>query len=603
MASEQAVVKTRIAMSKYSKRVILKTILERSDRGSGLAGERVVIGGWVKSSKEVKNAAESPAPAPAAKDAGGEEIIRTRIPLFRSIIRVFGRGSRPVREDAGQNVPKLPPSPSTAIMVVSDGSSVASLQVLVDSSVAPPSQLMPTGTCILVEGILQQPALPGRHAIELKVEKIMHVGTVDEEKYPLSRKRLPLETLRDCSHFLPRTTTVAAITRIRDALTRGTHSFFLNNGFVYVQVPIITTTDSEGFSEKFQVATPLSREAKTIDDTRTISVETVKASIEEKNRQIDTLKRSDSNREALVAAMQDLKMTNELLANLEAREKDKTYIKAEVADLSQDFFSRPAYLTVSGCLHLESYACAMGNVYAFGPRFRAQKLESKREAAEMLMVEAEMAFSQLKDAMNCAEDFLRFLSKWALDNCSQDLQFFIKRVDNTIMDRLKSIASTSFQRITYDEAVAALKQVKDKKFEAQIESGVSITEEHKSYLAEETYKSPIIIHSYPKELAPFYVRLNDDEKTVAAFEVVVPKAGTLIRGSQNEERLSVLNSRIEEVKLPKEQYEWYLDLRRHGTVTSSGFSLGFDLLVVCASGIGDVRDVIPFPRSWGKAHH
>ncbi|GFZ20074.1 asparaginyl-tRNA synthetase 2 [Actinidia rufa] len=529
MDSEQANFQTHVPLSKYSKRVILKTIFDRSNEE--LVGERVVVGGWVKSSIEVR---KDPLPQP-------------------------------------------PPPP-----------------VLVDSSIVSPSQVMPTGTCILVEGILRQPELKGKHAIELKVEKIMHVGMVVQDKYPLSKKRLPLDMLRDSSHFRPRTTTVASVTRIRDALTQATHIFFMNNGFLYVQMPIITTMDCEGFSDKFQVTTLLGTETKkeqvTMDNAEDISLETVRASISEKSKQIEELKKTESNREALAAVIQDLRKTNELVAQLEARENSQlgTSVGTEMVNFSKDFFPHKTYLTVSGRLHLESYACALGNVYSFGPRFRAQKSESKKHVAEMWMVELEMAFSQLEDAMNCADDFLKFVSKWVLENCSEDLKFLSKRVDHTIVDRLLLMTSMPFQRISYAEALEVLKQVKDKKFEAKIDSGVFLTEEHESY---------------PKDLKPFHVRLNDDGKTVAAFDIIVPNAGKLIRASQNEERLNMLTTRIKELGLPKEQYEWYLDLRRHGTVVHSGFSLVFDLLVANATGLIDVRDVIPFPRSHGKANN
>uniref|UniRef100_A0A5B6ZBR0 asparagine--tRNA ligase n=1 Tax=Davidia involucrata TaxID=16924 RepID=A0A5B6ZBR0_DAVIN len=520
-----------------------------------------------------------------------------------------GSGHYPVGEKLDSVIPK-PPPPSIAILQVSDGSSIASLQVLVDSSIALPSHLMPTGTCVLAEGILQQPLALGKHVIELKAEKILHLGIVDQDKYPLSKKRLSLDTLRDCSHFRPRTTTVASVMRIRNSMTLATHAFFQNAGFLYVQVPIITGTDSEGFSDKFQVTTLLGKESKkeernAVEDTGGVSLEVVKASIKEKSKQVEELGRSESNKEALAAAIQDLRKANELALQLEEREKSKsrTSLVPNKVDFSEDFFCRQTFLTVSGRLHLESYACALGNVYSFGPRFRAEKTGSKKYLAEMWMIELEMAFSQLEDAMNCADDLLKFLCKWVLENCSEDLTFVSKRIDKTIVDHLQSLTSSSFVKISYAEAVELLKQFTDKKFEAKIEWGVPLTEEHESYLVDEIYKTPVIICNYPKELKPFYVRLNDDGKTVAAFDVIVPKVGTLIRGSQNEERFNMLTARIKELSLPKEQYEWYVDLRRHGTVKHSGFSLVFDALVLFATGLTDIRDVIPFPRSCGKSYN
>ncbi|CAL5388116.1 unnamed protein product [Camellia sinensis] len=616
MASEQQViVKSPVTLCKYSKRVSLKTIVGSSDGGLELAGKRVVIGGWVKSSNEAALPAQEVGGGGAAavvtvgsKDVGCVEIL----PFFRSLMKVLGGSQQqqhPSRGKLDSGVPKMPP---TAVLQVSDGSCVATLQVRVDSSIRRPSEIMPTGTCIVVKGTLQQPAVKeNKHAIELKVEKVIHVGPVDQDKYPLSKKRLPLEFLRDFPHFRPRTTTVACVTRIRNAFTQAAHTFFMNNGFLYVQLPIITTTDCDGLSEKFQVTTLLRKELKkeviSTGDSARVSLETVKASIEDKKKLVEELKiKSESNKEKLISALQDLCKAYELAAQLEAREKANksgTLVITERVDFSDDFFSHQTYLTVSGRLHLESYACALGNVYSFGPRFRAEKPDSKKQVAEMWMIELEMAFSQLEDAMKCAEDFLKFVCEWAIEKCSEDLKFLSKRADQTIIDRLQSMVSSSFESVTYAEAVDVLKQVKDKKFEKQIEWGAPLSEEHESYLADEIYKSPVIIHNYLKELKPFYVRLNDDGRTVAAFDVVVPKAGTLISGSQNEERFSVLNTRIKEQSLPKEQYEWYLDLRRHGTIPHSGFSLMFDLLVLYATDLIDVRDVIPFPRSHGKTNN
>ncbi|EEF29324.1 asparagine--tRNA ligase, cytoplasmic 2 [Ricinus communis] len=611
----------------YSSRVVLKTILERSDGGVGFVGKKVVIGGWVKSFKEVKKHA---APAlsqpqdndgaadisPGHKDVSCMEILHTRVPLFRSIAKIFGSGGNyPVRaklepatsrQTASPNKPAQRPSIN---LLVSDGSCVASLQVTVESSEALPFQPLPIGTCILAEGILNQLPSQDKHRIGLEVEKILHIGKVEDDKYPLSRKRVPLETLRSCSHFRPRTTTVASVMRIRSALTFATYTFFQDHGFLSVHVPIITTTDGAGFSEKFRVTTLSGKEvqkaeAKISDDTEGISLEAIKAAIREKNNLAAQLKRSESNREALLAVEQDLRKTNQLASHLEAKEKLKLEIstKADKANVPEDFFSQPTYLTVSGRLHLESYACALGNVYSFGPRFRADRRVFAKHVPEMWMVEAEMAFSDLEGAMNCAEDYLKFLCKWVLENCSEDMKFVTKRIDKGRINLLETILSCSYQRITYKEALDVLKQAVDKKVETQPEWGTALTAQQLSYLADEFYKSPVIIYNHPKEVKPFYTRLNDDGKTVAAFDMVVPKGGTLITGSQNEERINVLNERINELGLPKEQYEWCLDLRGHGTVEHSGFSFGFDLMVLFATGIPDVRDAIPFPRSSGKVN-
>ncbi|XVF81274.1 hypothetical protein PTKIN_Ptkin15bG0142600 [Pterospermum kingtungense] len=611
----------------YSNRVTLKTILERSDgEVLGLVGQTVVVGGWVKSSKEVKKEAAPPAQAPApavaadaslaspgTKDVSCVEILQSRIPFFRSIIRVLGgSASAPaVQQKLEALIPK-PPLRSTFFLQINDGSCVSNLQVVIDSAIVSVSagQILPSGTCILAQGVLEKPSAHGKQKIELKVEKILHLGTVEEDKYPLSRKRIPLDSLRDCSHIRPRTTTVASVTRIRSALDFGTHTFFQNHGFLHVQVPIITATDSEGFSEKFQVTTLLGRTSKKgdqvgVSDAECVSLETVKSAIKEKSSLVEQFKRSDSNREALAAALQDLRKTNELAQQIEAREKSKsvTAVKADLVNFNEDFFGCPSYLTVSGRLHLESCACALGHVYSFGPRFRADKTVSPKHVAEMWTVEVEMAFSQLEDAMKCAEDYFKFLCRWVLDNCSEDMNFVSKRIDKMVAHRLEYMMSTSYEQIPYREAVEILRKVTDKAFETQLQWGVPLTVEHLSYLADEHYRRPVIIYDYPKAVKPFYARLNDDGKTVAAFEMVVPKIGTMITGSQNEERFDMLNTRIKEFDLSKDQYEWYLDLRRHGTVKHSGFSLAFDLMVLLTTGLTDVRDAIPFPRSHGKANN
>ncbi|CAL0329538.1 unnamed protein product [Lupinus luteus] len=615
----------------YSNRVLLKTLLHHHahdhDHGDGavsLVGQRVLVGGWVKSSKEVKN---KPSPSPSSlimddgfgettrnKDVSCVEILQSRIPLVRSIFHVLGGKSyvpRKKLEHSSQHPLKaiMLPQPSTVYLLLTDGSCVSSLQVVVDSSLAQPSNILPTGTCILVEGELVKPSSEGKHFIELKADKVLHIGTVDTDNYMLSRKRIPLDLLRDYSHFRPRTTTVATVMRIRNVLSFATHSFFNDHAFIDVQVPAITTTDSEGFSNLFKVTTLHQKADKekvnSIYETEGVSLEVVKAAAKEKSNQVENLKRSESNREALAAAIHDLRKTNELASHLEARENKtiEASLKDDKVDSSKDFFLCPTYLSVSGRLHLASYASALGNVYSFGPRFQADKTDSAKHAAEMWMVEAEMAFAQLKDSMNCANDFLKYLCKRVLENCSEDLKFVAKRIDNACFDRLQQIVSVSPEMLSYNEAIDVLRKVEDKKFETNFECGIDLTTEHLSYLADAVYKKPVMIYNYPKEVRPFYVRLNDDGRTVAAYDLIVPKVGTIISGSQNEERLNVITSRINELGLAREKYEWYLDLRRNGTVKHSGFTLKFDIMVLFTTGLSNVRDVIPFPRSYGKANN
>ncbi|KAF2292532.1 hypothetical protein GH714_025257 [Hevea brasiliensis] len=532
---------------KYSNRVVLKTILERSDGGVGLVGEKVVIGGWVRASKEVRKD-----PPPQLQPEDNDEATASlghKMPAAWRFSKLEYPYSGPYRRFSGVVV----------TMQFSDDFPVGS---------------RPIGTCILAEGVIHQLSEQGKQGIEFKVEKILHIGAVEDDKYLLSRKRLPLETLRDYSHFRPRTNTVASLTRIRSALAFATRTFFQDNGFLSVEVPIMTITDGEGFSTKFRVTTVPVKEVEKeqpeiTDSTDGTNLEIVKAAIKEKSNLIQQLQRSDSDREALVAAQQDLLKTSQLLSQLEEKEKLRLEAlrKASKAQVPEDFFSQPTYLTVSGVLHMESYACALGNVYSFGPRFRADRRGTAKQVVETWMVEAEMAFSELEDAMNCAEDYFMFLCKWVLDNCSSDMKFVSKRIDKTRTNLLESMISFSYERITYTEAVNALKNVADRKFETQPEWGIELTSQHLRYLVDEIYKRPVILYNFPKELKPFYVRLNDDGKTVAAFDMVIPRGGTFITGNQKEERFNLLNER--------EQYEWYLDLRRYGTVKHSGFTLGF----------------------------
>ncbi|KAK8694160.1 hypothetical protein V6N13_071716 [Hibiscus sabdariffa] len=622
-SQEPNVTKSPLMPLMYSNRVPVKTILEGSDADTGFIGMTVVVGGWVRSSKEVR---KEPVPPPSSspqmaagaaplgtKDVSCVEILQSRIPFFRTIIRVLGgSASSPAVRQKLESLIAKPPPPSTFFLQINDGSSVSSLKVVIDSAIVPvfAGQILPTGTCVLAQGVLEKPSADEKQTIELKVEKILHVGTVEQDKYPLSRKRLPLDSLRDYPHIRPRTTTVASVTRIRSSLDFATHTFFQNHGFLHVQVPIITATDPEGFSEKFQVTTLLGEPSKKessigVSDADGVSLETIKAAIKEKSSLVEQLERTDSNREALAAALQDLRKTNELAKQVETREKSKpvTAVKPDhLVNFNADFFGQQSYLTVSGRLHLESYACALGHVYSFGPRFQAKKTESTKHVAEMWTVEAEMAFSQLEDAMKCAEDYFKFLCRWILDKCSDDMEFISKRINKTVTHRLEYMASSSYDKISYRESVEILRKATDKAFETQLQWGVPLTDEHLSYLVDDHYKRPVIIYDYPKAVKPFYVRLNDDGKTVAAFEMVIPQIGTVVTGSQNEERFDILNTRIKEFDLSKDQYEWYLDLRRHGTVEHSGFSLGFDLMVLLSTGLTDVRDVIPFTRSHGKAN-
>ncbi|KAI3904304.1 hypothetical protein MKW92_039270 [Papaver armeniacum] len=540
--------------SEFSKRVLIKNIIGRPDGGVGLAGEKIKVGGWVKTGREQ------------------------------------GKGS-------------------FAFLELNDGSCPANLQVIVDSSVYELSQIVATGTCVFVEGVLKKPPEGTKQNVELKVEKVLEVGGVDPAKYPLPKTKLTLEFLRDHVHLRPRTNTISAVARIRNALAYATHTFFQKHAFLYVHTPIITTSDCEGAGEMFQVTTlfsdteKLEKELKENPPPSEDEIEAAKLLVKEKGEAVAALKAAKATKPEITAAVSELTKSKEKLAKLEERYKLKPGMpqKDGKIDYSSDFFARQAFLTVSGQLQVETFACALSNVYTFGPTFRAEHSHTSRHLAEFWMVEPELAFADLEDDMNCAEAYVKFLSQWLLDNCLDDMQLMVKNFDKTAIDRLKLVASTPFERITYTDAVALLEKVTDRKFENAVEWGIDLASEHERYLTEVVFKKPVIVYNYPKGIKAFYMRLNDDGKTVAAMDVLVPKVGELIGGSQREERYDVIEKRILDQGLPLEPYEWYLDLRRYGTVKHSGFGLGFERMVLFATGLDNIRDVIPFPRYPGKA--
>ncbi|KAL5833928.1 hypothetical protein ACOSQ3_017602 [Xanthoceras sorbifolium] len=540
----------------FSDRVLIRSIVSRPDGGASLAGQRVRVGGWVKTGREQ------------------------------------GKGS-------------------FAFLEVNDGSCPANLQVIVDAAVANLGQLVPTGTSVFVEGLLKNPPEGTKQKIEFRVEKVIDVGTVDPAKYPIPKTKLTLEFLRDRIHFRPRTNTISAVARIRNALAFATHTFFQENGFLYIHTPIITTSDCEGAGEMFQVTT-LITEAERLDKELIMNpspseadVEAAKLVVKEKGETVSKLKSDKAGKEAITAAVAELTKAKENLAKLEERSKLKPGIpqKDGKIDYGQDFFARQAFLTVSGQLQVETYACAVSNVYTFGPTFRAENSHTSRHLAEFWMVEPEIAFADLKDDMNCAEAYVKFMCHWLLDKCFDDMKFMAKNCDKTCIDRLRMVASTPFERISYTEAVELLQDaVKEgKKFENAVEWGIDLASEHERYLTEVKFQKPVIVYNYPKGIKAFYMRVNDDSKTVAAMDVLVPKVGELIGGSQREERYDIIKERILEMGLPLEPYEWYLDLRRFGTVKHSGFGLGFERMILFATGIDNIRDVIPFPRYPGRA--
>ncbi|KAJ3669619.1 hypothetical protein LUZ60_011569 [Juncus effusus] len=533
-------------------RTRINTILEADV--AALAGRHVLVGGWVKTGREQ------------------------------------GKGS-------------------FAFLELNDGSCGGNLQVVVDASVYPLAKLTPTGTSVMVEGELKPPPEGVKQRIELKVKRAVEVGPVDSG-YPLPKTRLTLENLREISHLRSRTNTISAVARIRDELAYATHTFFHQQGFRYIHTPIITTSDCEGAGEMFQVSTLFSQSERIEQDLKEnpkpteMEIEAARMVVKEKGEIVAQLKATKAAKEEISASVSELNKAKEALARLEERFKLKPGIPTKPGGgfaFESDFFKKPAFLTVSGQLQVETYACALGNVYTFGPTFRAENSHTSRHLAEFWMVEPEIAFANLQDDMNCAENYVKFLCKWLLDNCKEDMEFMAKQYDKTAIERLKLVSSTPFERISYTKAVEILMGVKDKKFENKVEWGIDLASEHERYLTEVIFKKPVIVYNYPKGIKAFYMRLNDDQKTVAAMDVLVPKVGELIGGSQREERLDLLKQRITEAGLPLEPYEWYLDLRRYGTVKHSGFGLGFERMILFATGLDNIRDVIPFPRYPGRA--
>ncbi|WP_076411333.1 asparagine--tRNA ligase [Shewanella sp. UCD-KL12] len=377
---------------------------------------------------------------------------------------------------------------------------------------------------------------PGKgQSFELQVTDVEVAGMVDDpDTYPMAAKRHSIEHLRELAHLRPRTNIIGAVARVRNSLSQAIHRFYHEQGFIWVSTPLITASDCEGAGEMFRVST--------LD--------------------MENLPRTDEGK----------------------------------VDYNEDFFGKESFLTVSGQLNAETYASALSKVYTFGPTFRAENSNTSRHLAEFWMVEPEVAFADLDDVAGLAEQMLKFCFKAVLEERRDDLEFFAQRVDKTVIDRLESFVTSDFAQVDYTDAVEILKNC-GKKFEYDVEWGIDLQSEHERYLAEEHFKAPVVVKNYPKDIKAFYMRLNEDGKTVAAMDVLAPGIGEIIGGAQREERLDVLDARLEEMNLSKEDYWWYRDLRRYGTVPHSGFGLGFERLVSYVTGVANIRDVIPFPRA------
>ena len=427
---------------------------------------------------------------------------------------------------------------------VHDGSCFAPIQVVakdhLDNYESDVKRLS-TGCSVVVIGTLVESKGKGQSA-ELAATSIEVIGWVDDpETYPMSPKRHSMEHLRKFAHLRPRTNLIGAVTRVRNTLAQATHRFFSGEGFYWIHTPIITASDAEGAGEMFQVST------------------------------LD-------------------------LMNLPRDGQGGV-------DYSQDFFGRKAHLTVSGQLAVEPYACAMSKVYTFGPTFRAENSNTRRHLAEFWMIEPEIAFADLRDDAALAERYLRFIFKAVLDERADDLEFFQKRVDKTVISRLQNVVDNDFATMTYTDAISELEKAiaAGQKFEFPVSWGIDLQSEHERFLTEKVVGGPVAVLDYPKDIKAFYMRLNDDERTVAAMDVLAPGIGELIGGSQREERLDVLDRRIGEMDLEVEDYWWYRDLRRYGTVPHAGFGLGFERAVLYATGVDNIRDVIPYPRTPNSA--
>ena len=417
---------------------------------------------------------------------------------------------------------------------LNDGSCLKNLQIIAHNNLPNYNEVksLSTGSSVAVTGALVE-SQGGSQKYEVVADKI-EIYSLAPEDFPLQKKKHSDEYLRTIAHLRPRTNKYGAAFRVRSALSYAIHKFFQERGFKYVHTPIITGSDCEGAGEMFQVTTL------------------------------------------------DL--------------KNPPLLPDGKIDYSQDFFGKPAHLTVSGQLNGEMYACALGDIYTFGPTFRAENSNTARHAAEFWMIEPEMAFADIHDDMDLAEDMVRFCVTDVMEQCADDIELFAKFVDPTLMETLNNIKNNSFARITYTEAIEIM-QKSGKKFEYAPEYGIDMQTEHERFLAEEHFKRPVIVRDYPKEIKAFYMRMNDDNKTVAAMDVLVPRIGELIGGSQREERYELLKKRIEELGMHEEDYAWYLDSRKYGSVPHAGFGLGLERMMMLLTGIANIRDVIPFPRT------
>ena len=427
---------------------------------------------------------------------------------------------------------------NVSFVALNDGSTVNNIQIVVDVTKFPEEQLklITTGAALSVCGLLTESLGQGQ-SVEIQAREIVVYGTANPEEYPLQKKGHTLEYLRDIAHLRPRTNTFGAIFRMRHQMAMAIHTFFHTRGFVYFHTPIITASDCEGAGQMFQVTT----------------------------QNLYNLKKDESGQ----------------------------------IDYSSDFFGQPTALTVSGQLEGELGAMALGAIYTFGPTFRAEDSNTPRHLAEFWMIEPAVAFIEIEDNMQLAQDFVQFCVNWALEYCREDIEFLAKMYDNELIDRLRFVVENDFVRLTYTEGIEILKKAvaEGKKFEYPVDWGTDLQSEHERYLVEDHFKKPVILTDYPKDIKSFYMKQNDDGKTVRAMDVLFPRIGEIIGGSQREEDYEKLRRRAEEMGVPTKDIWWYLDTRRFGTAPHSGFGLGFERLMLFVTGMQNIRDVIPFPRT------
>lgn len=428
-----------------------------------------------------------------------------------------------------------------SFLQINDGSNFSGIQVVATQEMSDYQTIIDqllTGASVKIKGIVTQS--PGKgQKLEIQAKHI-HIYDASNDQYPLQKKRHSFEFLRTIAHLRPRTNTQGAVSRVKSAASFAIHEFFQNQGFFYLQSPIITASDCEGAGELFQITT--------------------------------------------------------LDVNSPPRTKDGQ------VDYTEDFFGKKAYLTVSGQLNAEAFACALSDVYTFGPTFRAENSNTSRHVAEFWMIEPEMAFADLKKDREVAEAFIKHVIKRVMEKCPEEMAFFDQFIEKGLLDRLRHVVESEFACITYTEAIEILNQ-SNKKFEYPYHWGSDLQSEHERYIAEEHVKKPVIIIDYPRSIKPFYMRDNDDGKTVAAMDILVPRVGEIIGGSQREERLEILLEKAKEHQLDLDLYSWYIDLRRYGSVPHAGFGLGFERLVQFITGIENIRDISAFPRTPGHCDY